>query len=130
MFAIFKMECVKMTDFYNYKLLPLFLYMCISMCSNIWPGHQTVLFNHNLDSGYCVKNLPKISFSECYSHLESGNFSFNVIVYRRAFLLCKLCYVSQILNIRREPGFVLVHSPISGNSFFFLFFFFLGGWGC
>ncbi|XP_060595447.1 fucolectin-like [Ruditapes philippinarum] len=101
------------------KKLPVYLHIFIGLCHYIGMEQQfraSVRFNHNLASGYCLKNHTKTSYSECLAHFEKGNTSFNAMVYRRSFLLCSLCYVPTSLSVRKEPGFMMAHTHITDTS--------------
>ncbi|XP_053408037.1 fucolectin-like [Mercenaria mercenaria] len=95
----------------------IFMHLC--MCNHVWEKQgmeTTVRLNRDLDSGVCFKSVLQTSYSDCFRRFESGKISFNVMVYRRHYLLCKLCFVSKTLTIKKEPGFILVHYPITDTS--------------
>ncbi|XP_045172694.2 fucolectin-1-like [Mercenaria mercenaria] len=74
-------------------------------------------FNHALDSGTCLRSIPCISFLDCFKRFENNSENFNVMVYERRYLLCKLCFVCKTLGVRKQqPGSILVHFPITDTS--------------
>ncbi|XP_045200372.2 fucolectin-like [Mercenaria mercenaria] len=64
-------------------------------------------FNHVLEGVVCYKHILSVSYSECLRIFESGKYGVNVMGYKRNFLLCSLCYTSNIPARKKVPGNVL-----------------------
>ncbi|XP_045200371.2 fucolectin-like [Mercenaria mercenaria] len=72
-----------------------------------------IFFNNVLEGVVCYKHIPSISYPECLKIFESGKYGVNVMGYKRNFLLCSLCYTSNIPARKKVPGNVLAYFPLT-----------------
>jgi hypothetical protein len=79
---------------------------------------QNVLLNHALDAHTrvtSVRNVTRVSYTQCLTHFKCNTQHANVMVYKRRFSLCSMYNVSEELVYRHEPGSVLAHTTLIGK---------------
>jgi hypothetical protein len=74
-----------------------------------------IYFNYELDTTSCLTPVTGYSIQDCLKLYENNLETTNVMVYKRRFLLCQLCFVTKEPMKTKTPGCILAHQQINGK---------------
>jgi hypothetical protein len=74
-----------------------------------------IYFNYELDTEPCLTPVTGYSLQDCLKLYENNLETTNVMVYKRRFLLCQLCFATKAPMKTKTPGCILAHQQINGK---------------